>query len=461
VAAAAALLRTRHPNWRAIEVVQRLEQTADDAGPRGVDPAFGHGILDIAAALGLGDSMRAPVGSGDRFEPNDVPARATPVSFGTKLAATFAPEGDVDWYSIDLTRATGVSLVATAALANLYRSSSPVVDVYDQDLRLLAHRDARYDGSPGRLEVTFPAQTRGRYYMRVTNAYGSRGSYGLAVSRAPLSHWAAWQDLATGVEGSAVAVGDVTGDGRADVLMTTTAFSVSPYAGRLLLFAQRPDGTLASPVVMSQAGPYCCGDVAVGHLNGKLAVAATLGPSGVEVFHEHDGTLGKPTLVHTAASATAVRIRNGKLLVALADGANAALTHEASTPRPDGCRQALGVDAAATGDVNGDGLPDVVCAGPFGLIVVCARSSWTAPGTWIDDVRGDHVRFALPISESSLSNNTVSAFDAHGNRIPTTFTFSATTNTLTLHARGAAQIRIADVRARDGDVMPSPFTSAV
>jgi type VII secretion-associated serine protease mycosin len=51
VSGAAALLRSKYPNMSAAEVVERLESTAVDKGAPGVDPDYGHGIIDIVAAL--------------------------------------------------------------------------------------------------------------------------------------------------------------------------------------------------------------------------------------------------------------------------------------------------------------------------------------------------------------------------------------------------------------------------
>ncbi|RSM65179.1 type VII secretion-associated serine protease mycosin [Actinoplanes sp. ATCC 53533] len=51
VSGAAALLRSKYPNMSATEVVERLESTAIDKGAPGVDPDYGHGIIDIVAAL--------------------------------------------------------------------------------------------------------------------------------------------------------------------------------------------------------------------------------------------------------------------------------------------------------------------------------------------------------------------------------------------------------------------------
>lgn len=51
VSGAAALLRSKYPKMSAKEVVERLESTAVDKGAPGVDPDYGHGIIDIVAAL--------------------------------------------------------------------------------------------------------------------------------------------------------------------------------------------------------------------------------------------------------------------------------------------------------------------------------------------------------------------------------------------------------------------------
>lgn len=51
VAGAAALVRSRFPDLTATEVVHRLTATARDRGSAGHDPQYGHGTLDLVAAL--------------------------------------------------------------------------------------------------------------------------------------------------------------------------------------------------------------------------------------------------------------------------------------------------------------------------------------------------------------------------------------------------------------------------
>ena len=51
VSGAAALVRARYPELSAAQVVERLTKTAKDGGPKGRDDAYGHGQLDLMAAL--------------------------------------------------------------------------------------------------------------------------------------------------------------------------------------------------------------------------------------------------------------------------------------------------------------------------------------------------------------------------------------------------------------------------
>ncbi len=51
VAGLAALIRSAHPEMPAHQVIHRILATAEDAGVPGVDPVYGHGIIDAAAAV--------------------------------------------------------------------------------------------------------------------------------------------------------------------------------------------------------------------------------------------------------------------------------------------------------------------------------------------------------------------------------------------------------------------------
>jgi type VII secretion-associated serine protease mycosin len=51
VSGAVALIRSRHPQLTAPEVIDLITSTADDAGQKGRDPEYGYGILNIVRAL--------------------------------------------------------------------------------------------------------------------------------------------------------------------------------------------------------------------------------------------------------------------------------------------------------------------------------------------------------------------------------------------------------------------------
>jgi subtilisin family serine protease len=76
VAGAAALVRSKYPDLSATEVVERLESTADDKGTPGLDDQYGHGVVNLVAALS------APAGS------------AQPSADPSATAASPAPTAD-------------------------------------------------------------------------------------------------------------------------------------------------------------------------------------------------------------------------------------------------------------------------------------------------------------------------------------------------------------------------------
>jgi hypothetical protein len=68
----------------------------------------------------------------------------------------------------------------------------------------------------------------------------------------------------------AVAIGDVTGDGRNDVVMTTHFYFDDANDYKLWVFAGRADGELAAPVQYATAATYTNGpdSVAIGDITG-------------------------------------------------------------------------------------------------------------------------------------------------------------------------------------------------
>jgi serine protease len=183
VSGVAALVDAMHPDWSAAQVAERLEDTAQDRGPPGVDLYYGHGLLDAYAALG-GPTQAPDVPKRDGLEPNNDSARATPLQKAAK--ATIAPEGDVDWY---VTSLRWPALLRLDVVAPPYDSHTgpnlrPVAQLFDADGNRLV-TDAP-DTQTARITARLPA---GLYYLRVANGCGARsaGTYmvSLSVKRSP------------------------------------------------------------------------------------------------------------------------------------------------------------------------------------------------------------------------------------------------------------------------------------
>src|SRR3954452_9631552 len=111
---------------------------------------------------------------------------------------------------------------------------------------------------------------------------------------------------ALGSSPEAVAIGDVTGDGIADVVVTT-GYANTPLDFRLFVLAGQAGGTLAAPISYATAGTYSDlpETVDIGDVNGdgRQDVVVGLSGLGVQLFPQAaDGTLGAPTLVPSADS---------------------------------------------------------------------------------------------------------------------------------------------------------------
>ena len=110
-----------------------------------------------------------------------------------------------------------------------------------------------------------------------------------------------------------VAVGDVTGDGRNDVVMgVSPGGSVGPDA--VLVYAQQADGTLALPVTYPTGYTYGRPtSVAIGDItgDGRADVVVALDTVGIELFPQlASGALGSPATIATPDN---LRLRLGQL----------------------------------------------------------------------------------------------------------------------------------------------------
>jgi hypothetical protein len=179
--------------------------------------------------------------------------------------------------------------------------------------------------------------------------------------------------IGVGSAPDAVAIGDVTGDGRNDVVLTTGYANDPAHDFRVVVLAQRADGTLAAPSWYPTAGTY--GNrpqsVAVGDVtgDGNADVVVGLSGLGVQVFAQSGAVLSAPTFVSTNDSH---KIRLGKLDAdADLDIAGVGWGTNTVTVLPnDGSgrfassrvfpAQHGGYEDLEVGDVSGDGRADIV-----------------------------------------------------------------------------------------------------
>ncbi|MDX6248581.1 MAG: serine protease [Kribbellaceae bacterium] len=185
VAGVAALLRNKFPSYTPAQIEARLKSTARDAGPRGLDPYYGAGILDAARALG-GSWAAEFWGNGP--DGNDVPARATPAG-GGPIGGSIGPEGDVDWYKLSEPEARSAVIAVDSPVydwANRAQNFAPVVSVYDKDLNQLGYAEVSYEPeTPGTVTASVNVNlVAGDNFIAVSNYNGSRDGrpYNVSVS---------------------------------------------------------------------------------------------------------------------------------------------------------------------------------------------------------------------------------------------------------------------------------------
>jgi hypothetical protein len=194
---------------------------------------------------------------------------------------------------------------------------------------------------------------------------------GLSLAAAPCS--AAlypYQTFPIGSAASVVAIGDLNGDGRLDVAVATGSNGDAVNDRSVFVFLQTSQGTLSPPVRYS-TGVDARG-IAIGDLNGDgRADLAVCGDAGVVVLRQQpDGTLGAPAFIATGQDADGVAIGDlngdGRADLAVSHSGEAQIsvmyqtaTGDLAPPRRYRVPGA-GFDQIAIGDVTGDGLRDLV-----------------------------------------------------------------------------------------------------
>ncbi|WP_345508111.1 S8 family serine peptidase [Terrabacter aeriphilus] len=398
VSGIAVLMRSKSPSMTPAQVAARLRSTARDAGPRGTDPFYGAGVVDATRALGGSSAPDFGLPAAAPDEPNDVPSRAIARESQGTSYSTIGAEGDVDWWRFDSSgqRETTFTVTPPPFDENAPQNVDPVLAVYDERLRLVAEVDQKAEGEP---ETTTVRLAAGRHYVTVRSFNGSRvgtdRSYGLEIRPGAAGVLNPAGRLASGTAYGPLALGDVDGDGRGDVVAGLTGTAPGGPA-QLHVLRQKPAGGLGASVALATTGASLVRDLEVADVDGDglrdVVVATDLG---VQVFGQTPThALAGPQVVADTAGATTVEVADldgdGRAdLVTSTAGEVAVLLAQ-----PDGSwvRSVIdatgGADQLQVGDLDGDGRPDVaVSRGGALLVLRHTADGWASravpvPGDW-------------------------------------------------------------------------------
>jgi len=217
VAGAAAVVLSAYPSYTPGQVMSFLESHAVDQGTLGYDWKYGAGRLFLGSVPTFGDS----------YEPDDTPAQAKWITAdGTRQTHNFHVGGDPDWVKVNLVAGTQYIFQTSNLGANcdtnlcLYDEGGSSLVVCDDD-----------SGGGGASRMAWIPYMSGTYYLLVqhvsSSVSGSGTNYDLSVAPAyagtgfgPLTLWLADLCVTQGWDNQnnyPRAMGDVNGDGRADV----------------------------------------------------------------------------------------------------------------------------------------------------------------------------------------------------------------------------------------------------
>jgi subtilisin family serine protease len=177
-----ALLRAVEPDLPARDALNRVVNSSRDIAGQGRDPQTGRGLLDAAATVGAKPRMGVAVPGRDALEADGTPDTATPLT-ASPVSASIVPEGDVDWFSVDVAAPGSLTFSVTppsASDGSRARELDPVLAAYGPSLEELGRADATRAGQTESLTVN--AATAGTYRLAVRNWFATAGPGPYSVS---------------------------------------------------------------------------------------------------------------------------------------------------------------------------------------------------------------------------------------------------------------------------------------
>ncbi|MDI4650268.1 S8 family serine peptidase [Cohnella hashimotonis] len=155
VAAAVALLRAAHPEWKPAFLRETLRRTAEDIGAKGRDDATGYGLLRADQALSAAFAA-------DWREPNGAQRSASPFPPGTEVYSAWSGLLDTDWYAVE---AQSDGMLSVRMQTNLF-------DIGPAAVKLSLYLPGGVNPIAGSVSGTSGGTTtwkvsKGKYYLRV------------------------------------------------------------------------------------------------------------------------------------------------------------------------------------------------------------------------------------------------------------------------------------------------------
>lgn len=186
---------------------------------------------------------------------------------------------------------------------------------------------------------------------------------------------------------SAVAIGDVNGDGKADLVVATESSQIAANAYRLLVFLQNAGGGLNSPVSYATNASFNAhiSDIKIGDVNndGRNDIVTSRVFGGMEIYLQNIAGTLDPAVQHSSmpSALDLADLNNDGLLDVvqysgidvMLQNTNGTLGAPAVYPPPQftsWLNGNLGDHGGGIGDLNADGLPDIAAKAGIGFCVL-------------------------------------------------------------------------------------------